>query len=153
MSLLSLTPERLGAEGLAALEKRQGPLVCHVLGVRLRPSERAVLRFVGALGGSCPRGWLNRIAFKPRDILSDLAGAGLVGPCRVGGGRQVVRLTERGLDVLAALPLPGETPPVPHPLRDLLPSRPKPPAAARPARCLPAGAAAEVVEALRGGAR
>lgn len=144
MSLLSLTPERLGAEGLALLEKRQGPLVCYVQGVRLRPSERAFLRFLGALGGSAPRGWLNRIALKPREVLAELVGAGLVGPCRAGGGRQVVALTGRGHEVLAALPLPGEVPPTPHPLRELAKSRRRVEAPA------PSSSAVELVRSRRG---
>lgn len=111
MSPTLLTPERLGAEGLAALEARSGLPTCLIDGVRLRPSERAFLRFIGALGGSCPRLWLGRIAYDPRKILAELASAGLIGgPCRAGGGHQVVALTERGRRVLDLLPLPGERP-------------------------------------------
>lgn len=144
MSLLSLTPERLGAEGLAALEKRQGPLVCCIQGVRLKPTDRAVLRFVGALGGSCPRAWLNRISFDVGKYLQSLTEQGCVAP-RVGRTeRHTVALTELGQRVLAALPLPGETPPAPHPLREVAQRRKELRGG------LPAGAAANVVEVLQG---
>lgn len=127
MTLGPLSPERLGAEGLARRELGASPLSVVVAGYELRPAHRAILRLAAAMGGSCPRAWLDDVLSSPAQAMREMVEFELVEPLRAGNagprGHRIV-LTPLGLMVASKLPEPPA--PRPHPLREALARRPEP---------------------------
>lgn len=107
---MRIAPERLAAEEIARTELRGGAGPLLVLGCVVSPGGRGALRLLAGLGGSAPPSWLERVVTYPAETMRGLFRYGLIEERRA-GGRQLLTLTSRGLDVLSALPTPGPTAP------------------------------------------